>query len=221
MGKFCSESRSRRASSRSQHERLISSHLFACNTSVLPDTHLQPSRFRRRQAENIPQHEESVSRKPAASECIAKLRISYCQFRLVIRAFKSNVFQPSTCFLAKHLRIHVSRSTFLFFYFFLSFCCFAALFRELYIPFHLIIYDHPTIKAAATLLPWQQVVDTAVACRGTGKRRRRARANGRARAHLSPCARRATLAHLAEQPLGVLKSLWIPPVKDNDSKARR
>lgn len=124
MGKFCSESRSRRASSRSQHERFISSHLFACNTSVLPDTHLQPSRFRRRQAENIPQHDNSVSRKPAANECIAKRRISNCQFRSVIRAFKSTVSPPSTCFLAKRLRVHVSRSTFLFFIFF---CPFVAL----------------------------------------------------------------------------------------------
>lgn len=40
---------------------------------------------------------------------------------------------------------------------------------------HLIICDHPTIKAAATLLPWQQVVDAAVACREQGKHSRRAR----------------------------------------------
>lgn len=89
MGKFRSESQSRRASSRSQHERFISSHLFACNTSVLPDTHLKPSCLRRRQAENIPQHEDGVSKNPLpvnASTSAAFLIDSFIQLSALLKA---------------------------------------------------------------------------------------------------------------------------------------
>lgn len=105
-------------------------------------------------------------------------------------------------------------------FFLLSFfSCFAALFEERYIFSHLIICDHPTIKAAATLLPWQQVVDAAVACR---KRRSRdgERANARARAQLSPSARRATLAHLLNSHWGANVVMDLPSQRQRfESKA--
>lgn len=121
MGKFHSESRSRRASSRSQHERFISSHLFACNTSVLPDTHLQPSRFRRQQAENIPQHEDSVNKNPLpvnASTSAAFLIVSLVQLSVLLKAPFSHLplaFWPNVF-------AFMCQDPHFYFFYFLSFC---------------------------------------------------------------------------------------------------